>query len=71
MDSESLAASRTAGQMTSVSGVTLFKPMWQTLKQEFDSAIIGFDELIRFAGFTGAGSGGLHSYRRLADGDGC
>lgn len=71
MDSESLAASRTAGQMTPVSGVTIFTAMWRTLKQEFDAGFIGSDGSIRFIGFNGAVSGELRSYRRLAEGDGC
>ncbi|SDN28100.1 hypothetical protein SAMN04487949_3818 [Halogranum gelatinilyticum] len=56
MNSDSLVASRIAGQTTPVSGVK-FTAMWRTFKQEF----LGGDD---------ATLGELRSYRRLADGDG-
>ncbi|SEO77407.1 hypothetical protein SAMN04487948_10552 [Halogranum amylolyticum] len=60
MDSDSLAASRIAGQMIPVSGVS-FTAMWRTFKPESNFGFFGSD---------GAASGELRSYRRLADGDG-
>jgi hypothetical protein len=56
MNSDSLVASRIAGQTTPVSGFN-FTAMWRTFKQEF----LGGHDVT---------SGELRSYRRLADGDG-
>lgn len=66
MDSDSLAASRIAGQMTPVSGFS-FTAMWRTLKPESNLGLLG---LTGFSGSNDAGLGELRSYRRLADGDG-
>ncbi|WP_199174928.1 hypothetical protein [Halegenticoccus soli] len=57
MDSESPIAPCTAGQTTLGLGA-LFTAMWKFIKPEFNF------------GFRHGDSSGLHSHRRLADGDG-
>lgn len=63
MDSDSLAASRIAGQMTTVSGIRFLFTAMGTLKSEFKPLFDGRWHAPRAAE-------GSHSYHRLAGGDG-